>query len=225
LERTKAKRVPMIVVDKNGLQGTVAQEEALSSTHESQLLVQFQNGQEVIVPKGMLIRHEDGRYHLPASVEMLLADQEKRSAKNSHRYTVDNVMDGDLVVPVTAETINVQTRSFESGIVEIRKTVHERSETVDQPLQSEEVEIERVAVNRIVNEAVPIRHEGDTMIISLLEEVLVIEKRLVLREELHIKKLHKEVHNPQEVLLREERVEIVRKPSSGQGFRQDETKQ
>jgi stress response protein YsnF len=76
----------------------------------------------------------------------------------------------------------------------------------------EQVEIERVAINRVIDEPVSIRHEGDTTIIPLLEEVLVIEKRLVLREEVHIKKLQTTVHDPQEVLLRAERVEIIRKP-------------
>jgi hypothetical protein len=47
----------------------------------------------------------------------------------------------------------------------------------------------------------------------------------VLREEVHIRKLRKEVHDPQEVLLREERVEIVRKPGSGQDLRQDDIQQ
>jgi stress response protein YsnF len=78
-----------------------------------------------------------------------------------------------------------------------------------------------VPINRIVTEALPVRYEGDTTIISLLEEVLVVEKRLMLREEVHIKRVHKEVHKPQEVLLREERVEVVRKPTSGQGIRQE----
>jgi stress response protein YsnF len=85
----------------------------------------------------------------------------------------------------------------------------------------EEVEIERVAVNRVIDEAVPVRYEGDTTIISLLEEVLVVEKRLVLREEIHIKKLRKEVHNPQEVLLREEQVEIVRTAGNDPQYRPD----
>jgi hypothetical protein len=43
----------------------------------------------------------------------------------------------------------------------------------------------------------------------------------MLREEVHIKRVHKEMHKPQEVLLREERVEVVRKPTSGQGIRQE----
>src|SRR5438045_2374784 len=84
------------------------------------------------------------------------------------------------VIPVLSETISVETRRHESAVI-IHKTVEQRTEIVDQPLQSEEVEIERITVNRIVEAPIPIRHEGDTMIISLLEEVLVVEKRLLLR--------------------------------------------
>jgi len=111
------------------------------------------------------------------------------------------------------EKVNVQKRLRKVGTVENRKTVHQHTEEIDESLKSEEVEIARVAVNRLVEEPIPIRNEGDTMIISLLEEVLVIEKRLLLREEVHIKKVQTLLHEPQEVLLREERVEIVRKPN------------
>jgi len=129
------------------------------------------------------------------------------------------------VIPVWQEEATVQKLIRESGTVTIHKTVHERTEIVDQPLQSEEVEIERVPINRIVEAALPIRYEGDTMIISLLEEVLVVEKRLLLREEVHVKRVNKEVHDPQEVLLREEQVEIGRKPSVDPGMRQGDTTQ
>lgn len=204
----------IVVVDKNGLQGTVASGVTLSSDLEQRLLVRFENGEQVIVPRALLKRLGDGRYLILASIEELVAMQSSlRAADASGEQT--------LVIPVTEEQINVQRRTLDTGGVEIRKTVHERTELVDEPLLADEVEIERVAVNRIVDEAVPIRHEGDTMIIPLLEEVLVVEKRLVLREEVHVRKLRKEVHDPQEIRLREERVEIVRKPGNGQGARQD----
>jgi len=45
----------------------------------------------------------------------------------------------------------------------------------------------------------------------------VIEKRLLLREEVHIKKVYTVLHEPQEVRLREERVDIVRIPNSDRG--------
>jgi uncharacterized protein (TIGR02271 family) len=170
----------------------------------------------------MLIRHADGRYHLLAGVEELVAGEggsrRKDALEESGAVVIEGLVDAEeFVVPVTEEAVTVQTRQRQSGVVEIRKSVHERTEVVDQPLQAEEVEVERVAINRIVEAPVPVRQEGDTTIIPLLEEVLVVEKRLLLREEVHIKKLRKVVHEAQEVLLREERVEIVRKADSGQG--------
>jgi uncharacterized protein (TIGR02271 family) len=213
----------MIVLDKNGVQGTLAQAEPFSPDGESQMLVRFENGRQVVVPREMLIRHEDGHYHLPVSIEELIAAQEGGKRKE----ILQNVSASDveeLVIPVVDEELRVQKQARHSGVVEIRKTVHERIEVVDQPLQSEEVEVQRIPVNRIVEGPLQIRHEGNTMIVPLLEEVLVVEKRLLLREEVHIRKLRKEVHEPQEVLLREERVEIVRKADSGQSLPHEETR-
>lgn len=230
VDDSKVKGVPVNVVDKNGVRGTIVQGDIQGDPHgqsdpqlatgNGKLLVQFQNGEQIVVPRELFIRHSDGDYHLPVSVEELMADQ--RSRRQEARVTSQNaeskigVDDTQLVVPVVEERVKAETRTVETGVVEIRKRVHERTEVVDQPLHSEEVEIERVPVNRVVTEPMSIRYEGETTIIPLLEEVLVVEKRLLLREEVHIRKVHKEVHNPQEVLLREERVEITRRPATGQ---------
>lgn len=219
LNRSKGQHPPMVIVDKNGLEGTAIEETALPTDPESRLLVRFENGEQVIVPRELLTRQQDGRYHLAVSIEELLANQEVSGPTDTF-YSKSIAPSADateeIVVPITEEQVSVQKRVFETGKVEIRKTVHERTELVDLPVHIDEVEIERVPVNRLVDEPVPVRQEGDTTILPLLEEVLVIEKRLVLREEVHIKKLQKEVHNPQEMQLREERVEIVRKPSTNQ---------
>ena len=45
-----------------------------------------------------------------------------------------------------------------------------------------------MSIKRIVDQPAEIRQDGDTLIIPLMEEVLVVEKRLMLREELHIKR-------------------------------------
>jgi len=217
----------MIVVDQNGVEGTVVDDAALSTDLEIQLLVRFQNGKQVIVPRGLLKRQEDGRYRLAVSIEELATnDATVARADTTYQGSIaaseDATGELPLVIPIVEERVQVQKRASETGRVELHKTVHGHTEVVDQPLQIEEVEIERVAVNRLVDEPIPIRHEGDTMIISLLEEVLVVEKRLVLREEVRVKKVRKEVHDPQEVLLRQERVEVVRKPASGQAMSQEQ---
>ena len=65
-------------------------------------------------------------------------------------------------------------------------------------------------INRVVEGPLPVRYEGDTMIISLLEEVLVVDTRLLLTEEVHITTHRTETHTPERVTLRHEDVTIER---------------
>ena len=121
-----------------------------------------------------------------------------------------------IVIPVIAETLEVRKRELERVGVRLTKTVSERTETVDVPLMEERTEVERVPVNRAVDAAPEVRYEGDTMIVPVMEEVLVTEKRLVLREELHIRKRKVEVRTPHQVILRREHI-AVEQPEHGAG--------
>jgi len=112
------------------------------------------------------------------------------------------------VIPVIQEAIRVEKREFESGRVVVHKTVVERDEVVDIILRQQDLSVERVPVGRVVEEAPPTRQDGDTLIVPILEEVLVIEKRLVLKEELHIRKQSSERTEQKTVRLRSEQVEI-----------------
>jgi uncharacterized protein (TIGR02271 family) len=98
----------------------------------------------------------------------------------------------------------------EKGRVRITKTVQEREEVVDIPLIEEEVEVNHVPINQLVDRTEAIRHEGDTMIVPVYEEVLVVRKRLMLKEELHITRRRREVNRPQTVTVRREEVEVER---------------
>lgn len=112
------------------------------------------------------------------------------------------------VVPVIQETIRVEKREFESGKVVVHKTVIEHDEAVEVLLRQQDLSVERVPIGRVVQEAPQTRQEGDTLIVPILEEVLVVEKRLVLKEELHIRKQSSERLEQQTVRLRSEKVEI-----------------
>lgn len=112
------------------------------------------------------------------------------------------------VIPVIQESIRVEKREFESGKVVVHKTVTERDEAVEVLLRQQDLSVERVPVGRVVQEAPQTRQEGDTLIVPILEEVLVVEKRLVLKEELHIRKRSSERVEQQTVRLRSENVEI-----------------
>jgi len=112
------------------------------------------------------------------------------------------------VIPVIQETARVEKHEFESGKVVVHKTVVEREEAVEILLRQQDLSVERVPIGRVVPEAPQTRQEGDTLIIPILEEVLVVEKRLMLKEELHIRKQSSERTEHQTIRLRSEQVEI-----------------
>lgn len=118
--------------------------------------------------------------------------------------------DENIVIPVVQEEVVIGKREVETGRVRVTKTVREREAVVDEPLLREQVQIERVPVNRVITEPVDVRHEGDTLIVPVVKEVLVVEKRLMLVEELHITKVRQAERQPQAVTLREEMVDITR---------------
>ena len=112
------------------------------------------------------------------------------------------------VIRVLQETIQVSKREVETGRVAVHKTVTERDETVEILLKRTDLAVERVPVNRVVTEAPASRQEGDTLVIPIMEEVLFVEKRLVLKEELHIRKNTSERLAHETVRLRTEHVDI-----------------
>ena len=121
-------------------------------------------------------------------------------------------------VPVFEEVLDVRKRFVETGAaVRLRKLVHEQTVTVDAPLTTEGVEVERVAVGRTVDQAIPVRQEGDVTIVSVVEERLVTRKELVLVEEIRLTRRKSVQHAPQDVTLRREEVIAERlDPASGQ---------
>jgi uncharacterized protein (TIGR02271 family) len=104
--------------------------------------------------------------------------------------------------------VRVTRREVERGGVRVHKRVEEREEVVEQPTYREEVTVERVTLGQPLDTPVTARQEGDTLIIPVLEEMLVVEKRLVLKEEIRITKRRIEEMEQARILLREEHVDI-----------------
>jgi uncharacterized protein (TIGR02271 family) len=186
------------VTDPQGVQGTIDTTAWPLDGRRAAVPVSLEGGGQVWVPVQMLIPEGEGRYAVP----MALADLERRAGPEPR--------EPPLVLPVLAEELDVQTRRVETGRVRLHKTVHTREVLVDEPLLREEVVIERVPVNRVVEGPIPVRYEGDTMILSLLEEVLVVETRLLLKEEVHLTTRRTERHAPERVTRRHEDVTIER---------------
>ena len=89
-------------------------------------------------------------------------------------------------IPLVEERLEVGKRQVESGRVRVRVAVDTREEIVPAELAHDEVAIRRVPHNVPVAELPGVRLEGDVTIIPVVEEQLVVEKRLVLVEEIHV---------------------------------------
>ncbi|HKF96378.1 MAG TPA: YsnF/AvaK domain-containing protein [Gammaproteobacteria bacterium] len=113
------------------------------------------------------------------------------------------------VIPIIREELAVGKRAIETGKgVRVTKTVLEREQIVDEPLAREEAFIERVNINEMIagQDMPTIRYEGETMVVPILEEVLVTEKRTILKEEVRITRKRREVREPQQFVLRTDQV-------------------
>ena len=113
-------------------------------------------------------------------------------------------------IPVIEERIRYDTQQRQTGKVRISKQVHEETVEIDETVTRQEVKVERIPINQYVDAVPPVRHEGEVMIVSVLEEVMV--KRLLLVEELHISKTSTTETDQREVTLRKETVQIHRDP-------------
>ena len=137
-----------------------------------------------------------------------MARQIKRSGEQPGSTRMREIK--PAVIPVIQEQATVTKRLVETGKVHIAKHLREYEELVDIPHFQEEVRVERVPVNKFVDDTPEVRTEGDVTIIPVLEERYVVEKRLFLTEELHVRKDRKESHYPQKVKVLKEEVEIKR---------------
>jgi uncharacterized protein (TIGR02271 family) len=115
-----------------------------------------------------------------------------------------------IVIPVSHEQLQVGKRQIIKGKVRLHKTVEEQLETVTLPLQSETLEVVRVPKGEMVTEAGGSRQEGNTLVLPIYEEVLVVEKKLRLVEEVRITTKRSQRNEVQEVSLRQERVRLER---------------
>jgi uncharacterized protein (TIGR02271 family) len=89
-------------------------------------------------------------------------------------------------IPLIEERISVAKKQVESGRVRVHVTVQQQEETLIEQLVHDELHIERVPRNVRVTEIPKVRLEGNTTIVPVVEEVVVIEKVLVLVEEIHV---------------------------------------
>lgn len=118
-------------------------------------------------------------------------------------------------LPVVEERLEIGTRVQEVGAVRIRV----ESELREQPVLLEGVEefvdVERVRVDRRVDAQQEPWMEGDTLVVPVYAEVAVVERRLVLVEELRLRRQRKRTSRTEVHALRQERAVVERRRGDG----------
>jgi uncharacterized protein (TIGR02271 family) len=164
----------------------------------------------------LLVEHEDSVVLVPADLIVDVvspAEVRLRSTRADALAHLSGVVStpelgGQVRVPIHEERLRVGIRRFDRGELRVHKTVERVPETIVQPVEREELEIERVRLDRLIDEPVQTREENGWLIVPVMEEVLVVKKQLVLTEEVRIRT--RKVIEQQEVydVLRREHVEI-----------------
>ncbi|MEJ7931790.1 YsnF/AvaK domain-containing protein [Ramlibacter sp. AN1015] len=128
----------------------------------------------------------------------------------------------ELTVPVIEEQLEVQRRVVETGTVRVRKHVDEVVTPVHEPVVTHRVDVERIALGRVIDAPMEVRHEGDVMVIPVMEERIVTRKELVLVEEIRIRQRRETAPTQHEVTLRRERVVVERFDPESQQWRPED---
>jgi uncharacterized protein (TIGR02271 family) len=124
----------------------------------------------------------------------------------------------ELAIPVTEEQLEVRREVVDTGrTLRVRKQVEEVPASVREPVTTEVIDVQRVPVGRVVDEPPAVRHEGDVMVVPVIEERLVTRKELVLVEEIRLTRRSAVTEAAADLVLRRERVTVERlDPDTGQ---------
>ncbi len=127
----------------------------------------------------------------------------------------------EIVIPLHEEQISVTKRVVAKNRVQVARTTRESEQLVDEVLAREQVEVEHKAVGKTVETMPSVREEGDTIIIPVVEEILVIERKLFLKEEVHIRRVHGTDRHQERVTVRKQEATVTRAPVSEDDSRRD----
>jgi stress response protein YsnF len=126
---------------------------------------------------------------------------------------------GEVVIPLAEEAVTVSKREVETGRVRVALTTDTETFIAREVLRGRRVEVERVPVGRTLaeGEAPPqSREEGDTLVIPVFEEVAVVVKRLILRQEVRLRFFPTEQPLEEAVEVRRQHGAVERAPPAAE---------
>ncbi len=114
------------------------------------------------------------------------ADDDPTQKAHDNTRSAVNVGDDAAKLTLFAEDLSVSKETVETGRLHVAKHTLTSEAHVDEELAHEDAIVETVPKGHRIFVAPVTRVVGDTTIIPIVEEVLYTEKRLILKEEIHI---------------------------------------
>jgi uncharacterized protein (TIGR02271 family) len=118
--------------------------------------------------------------------------------------------DDETKLQLFAEDLSVVKEKVETGRVRISTHIHDREAPVDEDLAHERVEIETIPVNLQIDAVPQVHQEGDITIVPVVEERLVVRRRLMLKEEVRIRRVRSTERHQETVKLRYQEAVVMR---------------
>ena len=112
-----------------------------------------------------------------------------------------------------AEEAAVARETVETGRLHVGKHTRTREQLIETDLLREAVEITTVPVGVIVEAMPAIRDDGETLVIPIVEEFLVVERKLRLKEELHVRRIRTTEQHRETVTLHYQEADVTRLPA------------
>jgi uncharacterized protein (TIGR02271 family) len=132
------------------------------------------------------------------------SEQPSKGSIDSHKLTL------------LSEELSVGKEAVETGRVRVSKQTHTREVVVDEALLRESAEVETVKIGRLIFEMPSVRHEGETIVVPIVEEILHTERRLILKEEVRITRRKTTEHFHDRVTLRYQEAVVTRVQSASE---------
>lgn len=149
--------------------------------------------------EGLIVRLHKGRREMRVPFDVV-----DDAASTSQRVVVQGAIEGidepveeplgtvsgdSRTLPLVGEEAIARVRETDRGKVVISKHVETFPHEAEVEIGTDRVEVERVPVNEEVDTAPEVRQEGDTLIVPVIEEVLVVTKRYRVVEEVRVRKI------------------------------------
>jgi uncharacterized protein (TIGR02271 family) len=118
----------------------------------------------------------------------------------------------ETVIPLFQEELSVSRQVVATGKVQVSRVTHSHEQLVDELLEREHVEVERIPIDKPIDHVPSVRDEGDCIVFPVVEEVLKVERILLLKEEVRVRRVKGTERYQERVTLRKQEAVVKRLP-------------